>query len=610
MSRPRIGHRFLARGESLVATLGIHGSLILLCVVGATWWWTARTHRASLQEQQRALVHEANGLVARALEPLLASGDLSAARCLVADLARRTHADECVLEAPNGGVLAASDPSRITIAAAPASWPAAEALPEDTALEDDTLQASTPVSFAPDAWGQLRLRAAVAYPAWTAWEIQLGGAAAAVAGLGAFLGVYHRVRTRMRALGAVGDALRCIADGERSRETLEVSETFGPVAAAWNEVLRDLDAFRAALTLERSAHADPDGSRRRDESLADACDAMWHGLILLDDHLRIRYINGAAAAFLSSTREALTGADARASIPFEQVVGVLGSLHERGPRARAAIEVEPADGRTILRFTVRPLRKSDTMTATILIEDVTQQRLADRSRNSFVAQATHELRTPLTNIRVYVEDLLEREHADAAERARSLNVVNSEVRRLERIVGDMLSVSELEAGSMSLASDDVRLDALFASLEEDFRLPAQEKGVSLAFRLPPKLPVIKGDRDKLTMALANVVGNALKYTPSGGEVAVSVSAVDAQVSVEVTDTGIGISDADAAMVFEKFYRARDKRLSGIPGSGLGLALARQVARMHGGDITLHSVLDKGSTFTFTLPAAAPVSLAA
>jgi signal transduction histidine kinase len=280
-------------------------------------------------------------------------------------------------------------------------------------------------------------------------------------------------------------------------------------------------------------------------------------------------------------------------------------------RTRSVLEAEPEPGRdAFLRFTVRPMRKVDTMAAMVLVEDVTQQRLADRSRNGFVAQATHELRTPLTNIRLYVEAIVEREDQDPAERAQCLNVINEEVRRLERIVGDMLSVSELEAGSLSLMSDDVRLDAMFAQLEADFQMQAKEKQINLEFRLPPKLPVIQADRDKIMMAVGNLVGNALKYTPEGGDVTVTVGTPAGMLTVEVADTGIGISEQDSAQVFEKFYRAKDRRLANITGSGLGLALARQIVRKHGGDITLVSVLDKGCTFTLSLPAAAPVSLAA
>jgi PAS domain S-box-containing protein len=610
MSRLRLGNRFLARGESLVAALGVSGSLILLGVVGASWWWTAHTHRSTLLQERQRQIEVAAALAARGIEGLLAAGDLSGARCVVADLARTTGAADCRLITPDGGVVAASDASLITVAALPATWSPGAAPTQPTAMDDGELVASLPVALSPTSAGELRVRTPLAYPLWTNWEVQAGGAGVAVIGLAAFLLAYHRVRLRLRAMGAVGEALRCLGEGEGAREALEVSESFGDTALAWNTLVRERETLRKQLAMERSGQAGG-GARRRDENLGDACDAMWHGLMVVDEHLRVRYANGAAAIFLATTRETLTGSDARQSLPHKPVVEALQSVAGRAVRMRSAVEVEPGDGRdTVLRFTVRPMRKSDTIAAMVLIEDVTQQRLADRSRNSFVAQATHELRTPLTNIRLYVEALLEREDQDPVERATCLNVINGEVRRLERIVGDMLSVSELEAGSLALVCDDVRLDALFEQLEADFRMQAKEKNIRLEFHLPPKLPVIRGDRDKIMMAAGNIIGNALKYTPDGGVVTVTVSAQDSSVTVEVTDTGIGISDDDAALVFEKFYRAKDRRLTEITGSGLGLALARQIARMHGGDITLSSVLNKGSTFTLTVPAAAPVSLAA
>lgn len=611
MSRLRLERKFLARGESLVAAFGVSGSLILLAVVGASWWWTVQTHRSTLLEERRRQADAALAVAARGVEGLIAANDLSGVRCVVADLARGTEAAECVLLMPGGGVLAASDLSLINVTSIPNEWPT-EAAPAVASVEVEggMLTTSTPVAMGASATGALKLRMPVAYPVWANWEVQAGAAAVAVCGLAAFLGAYHRVRTRMRAMGAVGDALVCLQQGEASRDALEVSETFGDTARAWNLLVRERETLQKQLMMERSGQ--PGGiTRRRDENLNEACDAMWHGLLVVDDQLRIRYANGAAAIFLGATRDTLTNGDARESLREPAIVEALTGLAGRTVRARSSIEVEPAPGRdAFLRFTVRPMRKSDTMAAMVLIEDVTQQRLADRSRNGFVAQATHELRTPLTNIRLYVEAMLEREDNDPAERARCLNVINGEVRRLERIVGDMLSVSELEAGSLALERDDVRLDALFEQLEADFRMQAKEKQIHLQFRLPPKLPIIQADRDKVVMAIGNVVGNALKYTPSGGDVTVSVAMSEGNLTVDVADTGIGISEEDAAMVFEKFYRAKDRRLSEITGSGLGLALARQIARMHGGDITLASVLDKGSTFTLTLPATTPVSLAA
>src|SRR5438874_13283331 len=139
----------------------------------------------------------------------------------------------------------------------------------------------------------------------------------------------------------------------------------------------------------------------------------------------------------------------------------------------------------------------------LIVEDITQQRVADEARNTFIAQATHELRTPLTNIRLYVETAIEEGDNNPAGRAKALNVINQEARRLENIVGEMLSVSEIEAGSFKLNRAEVRLDALFAAFTMDFEAQAQDKGINMKINLPPKLPAIHADRAKLTLTLHN-----------------------------------------------------------------------------------------------------------
>ena len=115
--------------------------------------------------------------------------------------------------------------------------------------------------------------------------------------------------------------------------------------------------------------------------------------------------------------------------------------------------------------------------------------------------------------------------------------------------------------------------------------------------------MVQADRDKVALALHNLVGNALKYTPADGKVTVTAKADEEQLAIDVTDTGIGIDESEAERIFEKFYRAKDERLAGVSGSGLGLALAREVIRLHGGDVTVRSQLNNGSTFTLTLPVA-------
>jgi signal transduction histidine kinase len=174
----------------------------------------------------------------------------------------------------------------------------------------------------------------------------------------------------------------------------------------------------------------------------------------------------------------------------------------------------------------------------------------------------------------------------------------------------MLSVSEIEAGSLKIRNDDVRLDKIFEELQADYTAQAKDKKLSLKFDLPPKFPVILGDRDKLMMTLHNLLGNALKYTPEGGNVSVVVKDEAKRLIVDVTDTGIGVNEKELQLIFDKFYRAKDPRVAKITGTGLGLALAREVARLHGGDITVQSQLDKGSTFTLAIPIAQAVAQAA
>jgi len=278
----------------------------------------------------------------------------------------------------------------------------------------------------------------------------------------------------------------------------------------------------------------------------------------------------------------------------------------RGERTSMTVEISSPDAssRGVIRATVRALRREDQAAVLIVLEDVTQQRLAEDARNSFVAQATHELRAPLTNIRLSAEEAIDVGVDDPALLAQSLNIVNAEARRLERVVQDMLSVSEIEAATMSLQVDDVPISRLLTELERDYAAQAEEAGVAMRFTVPAKLEAIRADRDKLALLLHNVVGNAIKYTPSGGSVEVQVTQTEHDFTVAVTDTGPGIAPEDHEQIFQKFYRTDTARGSAVKGSGLGLALAREVARLHGGDITVESEPGRGSTFTVRVPSGA------
>jgi two-component system phosphate regulon sensor histidine kinase PhoR len=236
-----------------------------------------------------------------------------------------------------------------------------------------------------------------------------------------------------------------------------------------------------------------------------------------------------------------------------------------------------------------------------IVRDVTQQKMAEEMRDQFVDTATHELRTPLANIKAYAETLALADVIDVEQQKQFLNTINSEATRLARFVDDLLSVSSMEVGSLTLNRAVTELHRMLNEVLNKIRPQLEEKRLTLETTVPEKLPEPKIDKDKIATVLVNLLGNAIKYTPAGGRVAFRVRASDQNLEVSIEDTGVGIAADELPRVFEKFYRSSDPRVQEQKGTGLGLALSQEVVRLHGGRITVESQIDKGSTFHLTLP---------
>ena len=235
------------------------------------------------------------------------------------------------------------------------------------------------------------------------------------------------------------------------------------------------------------------------------------------------------------------------------------------------------------------------------LRDVTQQKLAEEMRDQFVDTATHELRTPLANIKAYAETLALADVIDIEQQKQFLNTINSEATRLARFVDDLLSVSSMELGSLSLNKQVTDLGRMLNEVLTKIRPQVQEKDLALEVVLPDKLPEPELDKDKIATVLVNLLGNAVKYTPPGGRVTFRVNVTDQQIEIGVEDTGVGIAQDELAKVFDKFFRSNDPRVQEQTGTGLGLALSQEVVRLHGGRITVESEINKGSTFSVVLP---------
>lgn len=225
-----------------------------------------------------------------------------------------------------------------------------------------------------------------------------------------------------------------------------------------------------------------------------------------------------------------------------------------------------------------------------------QQTLRD-----FLANISHELKTPLTSIRGFSEAVLDGTIDDEPGIHRSAKIISDESNRLLRLVQELLDLSRIESGQVSMRQEAILLEELFGHVSEVFALRAEEGDVHLELQAPPGAR-IRGDFDRLEQVLNNLLDNAFRHTPRGGTVRVGSREVSPGVlQVSVADTGAGIPAPDVPHLFERFYRAATS--GNGRGHGLGLAISREIVRAHGGDIWATSEQGKGTTFVFTLPSA-------
>jgi signal transduction histidine kinase len=230
-----------------------------------------------------------------------------------------------------------------------------------------------------------------------------------------------------------------------------------------------------------------------------------------------------------------------------------------------------------------------------------QQRELDQLRRDLVAWASHDLQTPLTAIRVQVEALVDGVVEDPETVKRYLQTTKRQVNDLSLLIDDLFQVAQLDAGGVVIQPATCSLTDLISDTLESFSALASESGVKLTGTAPDNLDPVVMDAPRIGRVLNNLIGNALRHTPSGGHVSVLAYRESDQVILEVSDDGEGIQPEDLPHLFERFYRGEKSRNRDTGGSGLGLAIARGIIRAHGGEITVESQPEAGTTFRVTLP---------
>jgi two-component system phosphate regulon sensor histidine kinase PhoR len=283
------------------------------------------------------------------------------------------------------------------------------------------------------------------------------------------------------------------------------------------------------------------------------------------------------------------------------------SLHEAF--RRTLVEEQPSDIRLEMiggesrtyDVHVEPLVLGKERYAVSTFYDITSVERLERVRQEFLSNISHELRTPLTSILAFVETLEDGAIDDTKNNRRFLNTIRRNAERMHGLISDILELSLIESGKISIDIKQVRIRHLVEEVFASLHAKARERSIKL------KNEILEGERAiadpmRLEQMITNLVDNAIKFNRQGGEVSVRIEHATGKDLISVSDTGEGIMAAHATRIFERFYRVDRGRTRDIGGTGLGLAIVKHLARLHGGDVYVASILGQGTTFTIELPA--------
>jgi PAS domain S-box-containing protein len=367
-------------------------------------------------------------------------------------------------------------------------------------------------------------------------------------------------------------------------------------------------ADHAAIALDNARHYEE--VRTQQTRLAQIFASTSDAIVLVSRSGRIEAVNGRAGELLGFDPDRGIGLELAelmaghcATADCDAVVTALGAVVEEPDReAEGDLRLQPR--RAILRWVARPTRSAagETVGATLTFRDVTREREVSQMKSDFVSFVMHQLRTPLAGIKWMLE-LATQEPDVPADAASFVQDARDAAERLIGLVNDLLDISRLEGGKLTLALQDVRIGVLTRSVLDEMSQLIQDRAHRLSIAGDADVPPVETDPKLLRQVFFNLVSNAVMYTPPGGTIAIAMGREGQRARWEITDSGIGISEASRARLFEKFYRAENVTAIETEGTGLGLYLVRLIVERLGGQVSYVSEEGKGSTFVVTLPIA-------
>ena len=361
------------------------------------------------------------------------------------------------------------------------------------------------------------------------------------------------------------------------------------LARAFNETASRLAETIRVLTEERNRSSAILGS-------------MIEGVAVISPQERVVFSNRAFSQILGLDTIPIEGRPLVEVVRQSDLLSVIKRVLVEHEQVSSEVVVGTVRQRSFA-VTAAPVRATGPSGAVLVLHDISELRRLERVRQDFVANVSHEFRTPLTAIQGFAETLLSGALEDPANRQHFVEIIRSQAARLARLTEDLLKLSRIEAGKLELEFRPVSVYQLVQSCVETARFKASRKELIIDVLLPEGLPSVRGDSNGLHEVLQNLLDNAVQYTPDGGRIEVSASSDAGEVIITVSDTGIGIPQAEQERIFERFYRVDAARSREAGGTGLGLSIARHIVEAHGGRLWVGSAVGEGSRFQFSVRAA-------
>jgi two-component system, OmpR family, sensor histidine kinase VicK len=364
-----------------------------------------------------------------------------------------------------------------------------------------------------------------------------------------------------------------------------------------DEIGQLAETFNDLTDKLQEANATTEGERRK---LASVLMHMTDGVIATDKSGRVILVNHRAEEILGRGQEDMRGQDITKVLSLDEFMKLKDLYRFQDP---LLLDFDTKDEEMTIEAHFSTISKENGEENGIIavLHDVTEKERIEQERREFVANVSHELRTPLTSMKSYLEALSDGAVHDPDIAPQFLNVTSNETDRMIRLVNDLLQLSRMDNREAQLEMGEIQAPQLVDHVIDRFEMSTKNQDIQFKRKIPEDDVTVEGDRDKLTQLLDNIISNAVKYSPEGGTINVSLKPERERVVISVKDEGVGIPKENIPHVFDRFYRVDKARSRNLGGTGLGLAIAKEIAAAHGGNIWVSSDWGKGTTFSFSLP---------